>query len=146
MTAVQPGPAPSVPEGRYGGGADADARADRTLRIAAVVLGALLAVGVGYFGWNSLAGGKISAQVVAFQAVSDQALQIHIEVHKSAGQVAVCTVRSEDADHNEVGRKSVTLAQHAKQVDTVVTLKTTALGTTGELVGCSSVSHSGVSH
>ena len=140
MTAVQPGPAPSLPEGRYGSGADADARADRTLRIAAIVLGALLAVAVGWYGWNSLTGGKISAQVVAFKAVSDQSLEIHIEVHKGATQVAVCTVRSEDADHNEVGRKSVRLAQHAKQVDTVVDLRTTALGTTGELVGCTSAS------
>jgi hypothetical protein len=137
MTAVQPGPAPTVPEGRYGGSAaEADARADRKLRIAATVLGALLAVGLGWYGWTTLAGGKISAQVVAFKPISAQSMEIHIEVHKSAGQVAICTVRSQDADHNEVGRKSVRLSQHAKQVDKVVTLETTALGTTGELVGC----------
>jgi hypothetical protein len=136
MTAVQPGPPHSPPEGRYGGGAEADARADRTLKITAAVLGAFLAVGIVYFGWHSLAGGKISAQVVAFKAVSDQSLEIHLEVHKGADQVAVCTVRSQDADHNEVGRKAVRLAQHAKDVDTVVTLRTTSLGTTGELVGC----------
>jgi hypothetical protein len=136
MTAVQPGPTPTVPEGRYGGGTDADARADRTLRRIAIVLGALLAIGIGYFAWHSLTAGKISAQVVAFKAVSDQSLEIHLEVHKGANTVAVCTVRSQDADHNEVGRKDVRLAQHAKQVDTVVTLRTTALGSTGELVGC----------
>jgi hypothetical protein len=136
MTAVQPGPAPSVPEGRYGGGPDADARADRTLRIAAIVLGALLAVGVVLWGWHSLKQSSLSAQVVAFKAVSDHSLEIHLEVHKGAGSVAVCTVRSEDADHNEVGRKDVRITEHAKEVDTVVTLRTTALGTTGELVGC----------
>ena len=50
--------------------------------------------------------------------------------------MAVCTLRSEDADHNEVGRKDVRLAQHAKQVDTIVTVRTTARGSTGELVSC----------
>ncbi|WP_037912733.1 DUF4307 domain-containing protein [Actinacidiphila yeochonensis] len=136
MTAVQPGSAPTVPEGRYGGGRDDDARADRTLRIVAIVLGALLAVGVVLWGWHAVRQSSLSAQVVAFKAVSDHSLEIHLEVHKDAGAVAVCTVRSEDADHDEVGRKDVRITKHAKEVDTVVALRTTALGTTGELVGC----------
>lgn len=141
MTALQPGPAPSLPEGRYGGGADADARADRRLRAAAIVLGALVLAAVGWFGWRSLSGGRISAQVISFQAVSDTSLRIHLEVHKGAGQVAVCTLRSQDSDHNEVGRKAVRLARHSADIDTVVTLRTTARGTTGELVGCSPAAH-----
>ncbi|BBA99748.1 hypothetical protein RVR_6500 [Actinacidiphila reveromycinica] len=138
MTAVQPGPAPSLPEGRYGGGADADARKDRVLRRAAVVLGALLAVAIGYFAWHSLNASRISAQVVSFKAVSAHSLEIHLEVHKGAGSTVVCTVRSQDTDHNEVGRKDVRIAQHSKDVDTIVTLRTTSVGTTGELVGCQS--------
>ncbi|CAG7602002.1 DUF4307 domain-containing protein [Actinacidiphila bryophytorum] len=135
MTAVQAGPHGSPPDGRYGPGADA--RADRRLRIAAVVAGVLVAAGVGWYGYDTLSGDKVSGQVVAFEAVSDQALQIHLEVHKGAGTVAVCTVRSVGTDHAEVGRKDVRLAQHSKQVDTVVTVRTTARGETGELVGCS---------
>ncbi|WP_329175254.1 DUF4307 domain-containing protein [Streptomyces sp. NBC_01477] len=135
MAAVQAGPQSSPPEGRYGPGADA--RADRKLRIAAVVAGVLVAAGVGWYGYDSLTGDKVSGQVVAFEAVSDQSLQIHLEVHKGAGTVAVCTVRSVGSDHAEVGRKDVRLAQHGKQVDTVVTVRTTARGQTGELVGCS---------
>jgi hypothetical protein len=123
-----------VPAGRYG--PSADARADRKLKIVAVVLGALVAVGVGWYGYRTLTGNEISAQVVAFQAVSDQSVEIHLEVHKDAGTTVVCTLRSVDADHNEVGRKDVRLAQHAKEVDTLVTLRTTARGETGELVGC----------
>lgn len=138
MTAVQssaPDAArPGLPDGRYGPGPDA--RADRRLRIAGIVLAALTVLGIGWFGWSSLTGDKVTGQVVAFQAKSDQAVEIHLEVHKGAGTVAVCTLRSVDADHNEVGRKDVRLAQHAKQVDTVVTLRTTARGETGELVGC----------
>jgi uncharacterized protein DUF4307 len=135
MAAVQAGPQNSPPEGRYGPGADA--RADRKLRVAAVVAGVLVAVGVGWYGYSSLAGDKVSGQVVAFEAVSDQSLQIHLEVHKGTDTVAVCTVRSVGSDHAEVGRKDVRLTQHGKQVDTVVTVRTTARGQTGELVGCS---------
>jgi hypothetical protein len=139
MTAVQAGPHGSPPEGRYGPGADA--RADRRLKAAAIVASVLVAAGVGWYGYASLAGDEVSGQVVAFEAVSDQALQIHLEVHKGAGTVAVCTVRSVGSDHAEVGRKDVRLAQHAKQVDTVVTVRTTARGQTGELVGCSVAPH-----
>ncbi|WP_225847658.1 DUF4307 domain-containing protein [Streptomyces sp. HPF1205] len=129
MTAVRPAD-------RYGRGPDADARADRQLRIAAIVLGALAVLGIGWYGWTSLTGDQVSGQVVAFRAVSDQAMEIHLEVHKGAGTVAVCTLRSQDKEHNEVGRKDVRLAQHAEQVDTVVTVRTTARGETGELVHC----------
>ncbi|MFJ4411227.1 DUF4307 domain-containing protein [Streptomyces sp. NPDC088910] len=137
MTAVrpgEPGARPALPDGRYGPGADA--RADRKLRIAAVVLGALMVVGVGWYGWHALTGTKVSGQVIAFKAVSDQAVEIHLEVRKDPGTVAVCTLRSVDVDHNEVGRKDVRLAQHARQVDTVVTVRTTSRGETGELVSC----------
>jgi hypothetical protein len=133
MTAVRPGP-PSPPEGRYGAGSDA--RADRGLRTAAVVLGVLATAGIGWFGWHSLTDSSVTGRVVAFQAVSDQAVEVHLEVHKDPGTVAVCTLRSEDADHNEVGRKDVRLTQHTSQVDTIVTLRTITRGQTGELVGC----------
>ncbi|WUH91279.1 DUF4307 domain-containing protein [Streptomyces sp. NBC_00433] len=135
MAAVQAGPHSSPPAGRYGPGADA--RANRRVKIAAAVAAVLVTAGIGWYGYDSMSGDRISGQVVAFQAVSDQALQIHLEVHKGAGTVAVCTVRSVGEDHAEVGRKDVRLAQHAKQVDTVVTVRTTARGQTGELVGCS---------
>lgn len=139
MTAVRPGPPNSPPDGRYGPAADA--RADRTLRIAAVVLGTLAVVGLCWYGWHYVADTKVSGQVIAFKTVSDQAVEIHLEVRKGPGTVAVCTLRSEDADHNEVGRKDVRLAQHTKQVDTIVTVRTTARGDTGELVSCGTAPH-----
>ncbi|MFI0940699.1 DUF4307 domain-containing protein [Streptomyces sp. NPDC021020] len=144
MTAVQAGttgtPTPTPPAGRYGPGADA--RADRKLRIAAIVAGVLVAAGVGWYGYDTLSGDKVSAQVVAFEAVSDQEVQIHLEVHKGKDAVTVCTLRSVDADHNEVGRKDVRVDQHTKDVDTVVTVRTTGRGETGELLGCNSPSGS----
>jgi hypothetical protein len=142
MTAVQAGAPqspPELPEGRYGPGPDA--RADRRLRIAGIAAGALALAVIGWFGYSSLTTSKVSAQVVAFDVVSDQQVQIHLEVHKKPGDVAVCTVRSVDSDHNEVGRKDVRLSRHGRQVDTVVALRTTARGETGELVGCQKAPH-----
>jgi hypothetical protein len=150
MTAVESGPPQARPEappaGRYGPGdrrfgEDADARADRKLKIVAAVLGAVAVVGLGWYGWHTIAASKVTGEVVAFKAVSDQAMEIHLEVLKDPGTVAVCTLRSQDANHNEVGRKDVTLSQHAKQVDTIVTLRTTARGTTGEVVSCGTAPH-----
>ncbi|HEY5835289.1 DUF4307 domain-containing protein [Streptomyces sp.] len=136
MTAVQPGPPHSPPDGRYGPGADA--RADRGLRIAAVVLGVLAAAGIVWYGWHYVTGTGVSGQVVSFRTVSDRAVEIHLEVHKDPDAVVVCTLRSEDAEHNEVGRKDVTVSRRSGQVDTIVTLRTTARGQTGELVHCGS--------
>jgi hypothetical protein len=145
MTAVQPGPpdSPSTtpPADRYGPanrryGPGAEARADRRLKVAAIVAGAIGAVLLAWYGWTYVTGSTVSAQVVAFKVVSDQAVEVHLEIHKDAGSAVVCTLRSQDADHNEVGRKSVRITQHGGQVDTLVTVRTTARGETGELVGC----------
>jgi hypothetical protein len=130
MAAVREG----LPEGRYGRGADA--RADRRLKVIGLVLGVLALVGVGWFGWHSVAGTEVSGEVIKSRAVSEQAVEIHLEVRKDAGTVAVCTLRSVDEDHTEVGRMDVTLRDHEKQVDTVVTMRTTHRGQTAELLGC----------
>jgi hypothetical protein len=145
MTAVQSGPPDSPPEGRYGPasrryGPGAATGTDRKLKVMAIVLGALGAIVLGWYGWHTVAGDKVSAQVVAFKVVSDQAVEIHLEVHKAAGGAAVCTLRSQDADHNEVGRKDVRITRHGEQVDTVVTVRTTARGETGELLSCQAAS------
>lgn len=125
-----------LPEGRYGRGSDADARADRTLKRAGIVLGALGLVLVGWFGWAKIAGTRVSGEVIKFQVVSDKAVQAHIEVRKDAGITAVCTLRSVSVDGSEVGRRDVRLADHRSRIDTVVTIRTTARGTSAELVGC----------
>ncbi|WP_329313195.1 DUF4307 domain-containing protein [Streptomyces sp. NBC_01262] len=132
MTAVRE----ELPEGRYGRGRDADARADRTLKRAGVVLGAIAVVLVGWFGWAKITGTQVSGEVIKFQVVSDAAVQVHIEVLKDAGTTAVCTLRSVSEDGDEVGRRDVRLSAHKSQIDTVLTIRTTARATSAELVGC----------
>ncbi|MEU0049743.1 DUF4307 domain-containing protein [Streptomyces sp. NPDC006184] len=122
-----------LPEGRYG--RSSDERADRKLRVAATVLGAALLALVGYFAYHYVAQNEISGQVITFQA-SDEAVRVHLEVHKDAGASGYCTVRSQSADGAEVGRADFRFSGSATRIDKVVTLRTTARGTTAELLGC----------
>lgn len=125
-----------LPEGRYG--RSADERADRKLKAIGGVLGVVLIALIGWFGYHYIGGTKISAEVITFKAVSDTAVEAHLEVHKDAGSSGYCTLRSQDADGVEVGRADFRFSQDASRVDKVVTLRTTARGTTAELLGCHS--------
>ncbi|MFD4611312.1 MULTISPECIES: DUF4307 domain-containing protein [unclassified Streptomyces] len=122
-----------LPEGRYG--RSANERADHKLKVTGAVLGAALLALIGYFAYHYVGQNKISAQVVAFQA-SDDAVRVHLEVHKDAGARGYCTLRSQAADGSEVGRADFRFDEHASQIDKVLTLRTTARGTTAELLGC----------
>ncbi|MGW2030396.1 MULTISPECIES: DUF4307 domain-containing protein [Streptomyces] len=122
-----------LPEGRYG--RSSDQRADRKLRIAGTVLGAVLLALVGYFAYHYVAQNEISAEVITFQA-SDDAVKVHLEVRKDAGASGYCTLRSQSADGAEVGRADFRFSGSATRIDKVVTLRTTAQGTTAELLGC----------
>ncbi|MGX4690152.1 DUF4307 domain-containing protein [Streptomyces sp. JNUCC 63] len=121
------------PEGRYG--RSPDERADRKLKIAGAVLGAALLALIGYFAYHYVGQNEISGQVVAFQS-SDDAVRVHLEVHKDADARGYCTLRSRDAGGNEVGRADFRFDQRTTRIDKVVTLRTTARGSTAELVGC----------
>ncbi|MGW0992716.1 DUF4307 domain-containing protein [Streptomyces sp. NPDC002520] len=122
-----------LPEGRYG--RSSDERADRRLKVAGAVLGAVLLALIGYFAYHYVAENEISGQVITFQA-SDDAVKVHLEVHKDAGVDGYCTVRSQSAEGAEVGRADFRFTGSATRVDKVVTLRTTARGTTAELLGC----------
>ncbi|GGN41302.1 DUF4307 domain-containing protein [Streptomyces kronopolitis] len=130
MTAVREG----LPEGRYG--RSADARADRKLKIIGSVLGVALLGVIGWCGVSYISGQELSGRVIAWDAVSDHAVKVHLEVVKDAADKGVCTLRSQAEDGTEVGRKDVTVDQRTGQVDTEVTLRTTKRATNAVLVGC----------
>ena len=125
-----------LPEGRYG--RSADERADRKLKIIGGVLGVALIAVVGWIGYDYIGGTEISAQVISFKPVSDSAVEAHLEVRKDAGASGYCTLRSQSADGVEVGRADFRFDQDSSRVDKVVTLRTTARGSTAELLGCHS--------
>ncbi|MGW5232879.1 DUF4307 domain-containing protein [Streptomyces nodosus] len=122
-----------LPDGRYG--RSSDERADRTLKIVGATLGAVLLVVVGWFAYHYVGQSKISAQVITFDA-SKNAVDIHLEVRKDADASGYCTLRSQSADGAEVGRADFRFDGRATRIDKVVTLRTTAQGTTAELLGC----------
>ncbi|MCS0602436.1 DUF4307 domain-containing protein [Streptomyces sp. LP11] len=122
-----------LPEDRYG--RSSDERADRKLRIAAIVLGGVLLALVGYFAYYYVGRNEISAQVITFKATEDK-VEVHLEVHKDSGADGYCTLRSQSADGAEVGRADFRFTGSATSIDKVVTLRTTAKGTTAELLGC----------
>ncbi|MCX5171176.1 DUF4307 domain-containing protein [Streptomyces antibioticus] len=122
------------PEGRYGRGSDE--RADRRLKVLGGVLGAVLLAVVGFFAYHYVGQNKISAEVITFKATSDDAVRVHLEVRKDAGVSGYCTVRSQAEDGAEVGRADFRFSGADTRIDQVVTLRTTARGTTAELLGC----------
>ncbi|MFG2127954.1 DUF4307 domain-containing protein [Streptomyces sp. NPDC048751] len=122
-----------VPEGRYG--RSSDERADHRLKIAAVVLGTVLLALIGYFAYHYVGQNKISAEVITFKA-SGTAVEVHLEVRKDAGASGYCTIRSQAENGAEVGRADFRFSGPDTRIDKVVTLRTTAEGTTAELLGC----------
>ncbi|MFI8518453.1 DUF4307 domain-containing protein [Streptomyces sp. NPDC085481] len=130
MSAVREQP----PEGRYG--RSADARADRTLKIAGAVLGTLFLAMIGWFGWHYVAGTKISAEMIKFDVVSATEVQVHLEIRKDDDAKGVCTLRSRSEDGTEVGRKDVRVDASGTRIDEVYSIRTTAQATNAELLGC----------
>jgi hypothetical protein len=122
-----------LPERRFG--RSTDESADRTLKVVGSILGTVLLVVVGWSAYQYIAQNKISGEVITFESSHD-AVRIHLEVRKDANATGYCTLRSESADHTEVGRADFRVAGHAARIDTVVTLRTTSPGTTAELLGC----------
>ncbi|MFD3436206.1 DUF4307 domain-containing protein [Streptomyces sp. NPDC058685] len=124
-----------LPEGRYG--RSADERADRRLKLVGAVLGAALLGVIGWFGWDYVAGQRISAEVIKFSVISDSAVQVHLEVRKDADAAGSCTLRSRSEDGAEVGRLDVPVeSRGGKRIDQVVEIRTTARATSAELVQC----------
>ncbi|MFE0676891.1 DUF4307 domain-containing protein [Streptomyces sp. NPDC058867] len=121
------------PKGRYG--RSSDERADRTLKVAAVVLGTLFLGLVGYFGYHYVAQNEISAEVIKYDFTASE-VQVHLEVHKDSGTSGYCTVRSQAENGAEVGRADFRFEGDATRIDEVVTLRTTSQGSTAELLGC----------
>ncbi len=132
--------APGLPEGRYGRagrfGGD-DHGSDRRLRVAAVVCGVLFLGLIAWLGTSYLLReSRMHGEVPTFTVVSDTAVRAHLSVRKSDGVSGVCTLRSESGDHTVVGQLDVAVPSEGSTFEKDVTIRTTAAGTTAELLGC----------
>ncbi|MFI9270607.1 DUF4307 domain-containing protein [Kitasatospora sp. NPDC052896] len=124
-----------APEGRYGRRDDREA--DRRLKIVGAVCGALVIglvawIGVSYVITNS----KLNGEVVTFQVVSDSEVQAQLNVSKDSGTGGVCTIRSQAPDQSVVGQLDVPIPKAGSTFSEIVTIRTTARGTTAELLSC----------
>jgi hypothetical protein len=124
----------SLPVGRYGTDPADTERRVRRVYIAAVAAVLLIVAAVGA---KYLLKPAFNGEVVSFTVVSAAQVQIRLQVDKPGGTAGSCTLRSRDVGGNEVGRITVPLPKQPSSYDTVVTLRTSGQGTTGELVGCS---------
>ena len=122
-----------LPERRFG--RSTDESADRTLKVVGSVLGTVLLIAVGWFAYHHVAQDKISGEVITFESTHD-AVKVHLEVRKDADATGYCTLRSQSADHTEVGRADFRFGGQATRIDEVVTLRTMSPGTTAELLSC----------
>ncbi|MFD0338916.1 DUF4307 domain-containing protein [Streptomyces sp. NPDC127117] len=138
MTAVPE----TLPENRYG--RSADQRADRKLKIIGSVLGVVLLGVVGWIGYDYVTGQGISAEVIKRQVVSDQRVDIHLEVRKDKDAKGYCTLRAQHEDGSDVARKDFRFDERTDRIDRVLSLRTTARATSVELLGCTT--DGGASH
>ncbi|MGW1225659.1 DUF4307 domain-containing protein [Streptomyces sp. NPDC001478] len=130
MTAVRQ----ALPENRYG--RSADRRADRKLKIIGAVLGALLLGVVGWIGYGYVSGQALSAEMIKFKVVSDEKVEVHLEVRKERDAQGYCTLRSQREDGTEVARKGFRFDDPSTRIDRILTLRTTSRATSVELLGC----------
>ncbi|MEY9875838.1 hypothetical protein ABH931_005344 [Streptacidiphilus sp. MAP12-33] len=134
------GPAPAAaptrpPAGRYGRRDEAKAKV-RGKRLYYVTVALVVAL-VAAIGYKYASGQSVNGELQTFRVVSDHEVRITLQVSKPADKAVSCTVRSRDDNGDEVGRLSVEIPKGSGEAQTTVVLKTTARGTTGELVGCS---------
>jgi hypothetical protein len=123
----------AVPAGRYGTDPAETERKVRRVYLGAVGLVLVICVALGaHFLFKS----SFNGEVVSFDVVSASKVTIRLEVDKPAGKAGSCTVRSRDVNGNEVGRITVKVPKQPSTYDTTVILRTSGLGTTGELVSC----------
>ncbi|MFB7912519.1 DUF4307 domain-containing protein [Streptomyces sp. NPDC056061] len=130
MTAVRD----ALPENRYG--RSADERADRKLRIIGSVLGVALLGLVGWIGYDYIAGQQISAEMIKRKIVSDERIDVHLEVRKDKDAKGYCTLRAQREDGSDVARKEFRFDDRADRIDRIVSLRTAGRATSVELVGC----------
>ncbi|MFJ2898225.1 DUF4307 domain-containing protein [Streptomyces sp. NPDC087218] len=131
-----------LPENRYG--RSADQRADRKLKIIGSVLGVVLLGVVGWIGYDYVTGQGISAEVIKRRVVSDQQVDVHLEIRKDKAAKGYCTLRAQHEDGSDVARKDFRFDESTDRIDRVVSLRTTARATSVELLGCTT--DGGASH
>ena len=97
------------------------------------------ALGVALVVWIALANtlGKVTWTDTGYQGVDDRSVRVEVDVHRSAGQAATCTVRALDQRFGVVGVVEVEVpAGPERTVHRGTTIRTTARAVTGTVQRC----------
>jgi len=82
----------------------------RVLAVLLALLFVALLAAVASFAWSRYAGEQVRGQVRGFEVLSDEAVEVDVEVAKTAGAAAFCVLRAQAADQREVGRDIAVVA------------------------------------
>ncbi|WP_407316780.1 DUF4307 domain-containing protein [Isoptericola halotolerans] len=143
MTSEQP---PAVPAGRYGAARPAAGPAGRpTSRPparrgtrAAVVVALVAAVAlVAWFSFSLSASDPVTAEMVGFDAVDAEQVDVTFQVHMPPGTTAVCTVDALSTSYAQVGTLDVAVGPVEGRTSAYeVSVGTSELATSADVVGC----------
>lgn len=113
--------------------------AQRVVAVLLVLLVAAVVAAVASYAWSRYGGEQVRGQVTGFDIRSDRAVEMDVEVAKTAGAPAYCVIRARGRDGLEVGR-DVAVLDAVGTPDRVVrgtfVLETSRRAITAELAGC----------
>lgn len=115
---------------RYGLAATA-----RWKRTAGWVVAAMLVVGVVWAGWL-LSSPAVTWQLLLFRVDSPTLVTMRFEVSRPPDRTAVCVLRAQDWNHQDVGYATVTIPPGAGLVQPTYPLATRASAVNAEVLGC----------
>ena len=127
---------PRRPPGRY------DER--RPLPRAVLVTGGsvlgLALIALAYAGYSRFSTNRVQYGTLGYKVVDDSSTQIRFQVDKDLTETVRCQLIARDADHTDVGSRTVTVGPAERQtVITTSTVETTRRAKSGEVVGCATV-------
>jgi hypothetical protein len=108
------------------------------LTVVALLLGTLAAYIVFRNSEQQVQGVEVDHQVVS----SHQVIVVY-EVHKPAAMTVTCVIRARNGDGAEVGRQTITIADHKSVVRGTFHLPTSDLAVTGEVQDCAKATGNG---
>ncbi|MFV2144689.1 DUF4307 domain-containing protein [Isoptericola sp. G70] len=132
---------PTVPAGRYGGAARASSTPARGPgRGAKVAIGVALAAAVGATAWFSLAqsaADPVTAEMVSFDVVDAERVDVTFQVHMPPGTTAVCTVDALSTSYAQVGTLDVPVGPADGRTSAYqVTVGTSEQATAADVTDC----------
>lgn len=107
----------------------------RWKRALGVLVALLLVGGVVGLGWW-ISSPALTYQLVAFRIDSPALVTMRFEVSRPADRTAVCVLRAQDVNHQDVGYATVTVPPGTGRVQPTYPLATRAEAVNAEVLGC----------